>query len=121
MDGTKFGTDAAGAASLRARGSVGERSTKVEGGRRRPLDSVEATMPARVATKRVGSPLAENLRFPGEGKSAQGQSGPKPRPKGVGDGCKVNIPMTTFRTLSSDGGTQWAKPRDRLARSVTLH
>ena len=29
---------------------------------------------------------AENLRFPGEGSSAQGKSGPKLRPKGVGDG-----------------------------------
>ena len=28
----------------------------------------------------------ESLRFPGEGSSAQGKSGPKPRPKGVGDG-----------------------------------
>ena len=29
---------------------------------------------------------AENPRFPGEGSSAQGKSGPKLRPKGVGDG-----------------------------------
>ena len=28
----------------------------------------------------------ENPRFPGEGSSAQGKSGPKPRPRGVGDG-----------------------------------
>ena len=28
----------------------------------------------------------ENLRFPGEGSSAQGKSGPKVRPKGVADG-----------------------------------
>ena len=28
----------------------------------------------------------ENLRFPGEGSSAQGKSGPKARPKGVADG-----------------------------------
>ena len=27
----------------------------------------------------------ESLRFPGEGLSAQGKSGTKPRPKGVGD------------------------------------
>ena len=31
----------------------------------------------------------ESLRFPGEGSSAQGKSGPKPRPKGVGDGQQV--------------------------------
>ena len=35
---------------------------------------------------------AENLRFPEEGSSTQGQSGPKPRPKGVGDGQQVDIP-----------------------------
>ena len=35
----------------------------------------------------------ENLRFPGEGSSAQGKSGPKPRPKGVGDGQQVEIPV----------------------------
>ena len=28
----------------------------------------------------------ENLRIPGEGSSTQGKSGPKPRPRGVGDG-----------------------------------
>ena len=35
---------------------------------------------------------AENLRFPEEGSSSQGKSGPKPRPKGVGDGQQVEIP-----------------------------
>ena len=35
----------------------------------------------------------ENLRFPGEGSSAQGKSGPKPRPRGVGDGQQVEIPV----------------------------
>ena len=34
----------------------------------------------------------ECLRFPGEGLSPQGKSGPKPRPKGVGDGQQVDIP-----------------------------
>ncbi len=33
------------------------------------------------------------LRFPGEGSSAQGKSGPKLRPKGVGDGQQVDIPV----------------------------
>ena len=31
----------------------------------------------------------ENLRFPGEGSSAQGKSGPKARPSGVADGQQV--------------------------------
>ena len=35
----------------------------------------------------------ESLRFPGEGLSSQGKSGPKPRPKGVGDGQLVDIPV----------------------------
>ena len=35
----------------------------------------------------------ENLRVPGEGSSAQGKSGPKLRPKGVGDGQQVEIPV----------------------------
>ena len=39
------------------------------------------------------NPPVESLRFPGEGSSAQGKSGPKPRPKGVGDGQQVEIPV----------------------------
>ena len=35
----------------------------------------------------------ESLRFPGEGLSAQGKSGSKPRPKGVGDDQLVDIPV----------------------------
>ena len=35
----------------------------------------------------------ENLRFPGEGSSAQGKPGPKPRPEGVGDGQEVENPL----------------------------
>ena len=34
----------------------------------------------------------ESLRFPGEGSSAQGKSGPKPRTAVVGDGQQVEIP-----------------------------
>ena len=40
----------------------------------------------------VGIIMAENLRFLGEGSSAQGKSGPKERPKGVSDGQQVDIP-----------------------------
>ena len=35
----------------------------------------------------------ENLRFPGEGSSAQGKSGTKLRPKGVDDDQLVDIPV----------------------------
>ena len=34
----------------------------------------------------VRIPHTESLRFPGEGSSTQGKSGPKPRTKVVGDG-----------------------------------
>ena len=34
----------------------------------------------------------ESPRFPGEGSSAQGKSGPKPRTEVVGDGKQVEIP-----------------------------
>ena len=37
--------------------------------------------------------FAVSLRFPGEGSSAQGKPGPKPRAKAVGDGQSVEIPM----------------------------
>ena len=36
---------------------------------------------------------AENLRFPEEGSSAQGKSGPKLRAKAIGDGQQVEIPV----------------------------
>ena len=34
----------------------------------------------------------ESLRFPGEGSSTKGKSGPKPRTEVVGDGQQVEIP-----------------------------
>ena len=36
--------------------------------------------------------MAESLRFPEEGSSSQGKSGPKPRTAVVGDGHQVDIP-----------------------------
>ncbi len=51
--------------------------------------------------RRVRIPSSECLRFPEEGWSAEGWSGPKPRPTGVGDGPQVGIPAGsyTYRTL----------------------
>ena len=40
----------------------------------------------------VGIIMAENLRFPGQGSSAQGKSGAKARPGGVVDAHTVEIP-----------------------------
>ena len=45
------------------------------------------------SARRVRIPSTERLRFPGEGSSAQGKSGPKARPKGVVDGQQVEIPV----------------------------
>jgi hypothetical protein len=50
---------------------------------------------------------AVSLRFPEEGSSAQGQSGPNARPKGVADGYPVNIPELPLPRYH-DGGTQEA-------------
>ena len=71
--------------------------------------------PERVTINRVRIPVAESLRFPGEGKSAQGKSDPKARPKGVVDGQQVNIPapraaVEGVRTLAGRGTSpcRWA-------------
>lgn len=47
----------------------------------------------------------EYPRFPGEGSSTQGKSGPKPRPKGVGDGQQVDIPVLDH-TIKTSAVTQ---------------
>jgi hypothetical protein len=41
----------------------------------------------------------ENLRFPPEGSSAEGESGPKARPKGVANGQRVNIPVPSITDI----------------------
>ena len=40
----------------------------------------------------AGNMAVESPRFPGEGSSTQGKSGPKPRTEVVGDGQQVYIP-----------------------------
>ena len=44
-------------------------------------------------------PLAESPRFPAQRSSAQGESAPKVRPKGVADGKLVNIPVPLFNAM----------------------
>ena len=51
----------------------------------------------------------ESLRFPGEGSSAQGKSGPKSRPKGVDDGQTVEIPLPSYRP--KQGHRRIVRPR----------
>ena len=48
----------------------------------------------------------ESLRFPGEGSSSQGKSGPKPRTvEVVGDGQQVDIPVLPLKRYT-DAVTQ---------------
>ena len=57
----------------------------------------------------VGIIMAENLRFPGDGSSAQGKPGAKARPQGVVDAHTVEIPypvqllITVTHEYSSTG------------------
>ena len=53
-------------------GVVGEHSVGGEVGPRGPMERTEETLPAQVAIKQVRTLLAESLRFPEEGQSAQG-------------------------------------------------
>ena len=46
----------------------------------------------------------ECSRFPGEGSSTQGKSGPKTRPKGVVDGQQVDIPVPPYIDKESRQG-----------------
>ena len=58
----------------------------------------------------VGIIMAENLRFPGEGSSAQGKPGAKARPQGVVDAQQVDIPVPS-ETRYTNGATEkdsWA-------------
>jgi hypothetical protein len=48
----------------------------------------------------------ESLRFPEEGSSAQGKSGPKPRTKVVGDGQQVDIPVPPGRRYHRSSDTE---------------
>ena len=63
----------------------------------------------------------KNQRFPGEGSSALGKSGPKARPKGVVDGQQVEIPVLpcnrTVGTQAESASREW---KDRCKRGRSL-
>ena len=63
---------------------------------------------------------AESLRFPEEGSSAQGKPGPKPRPKGVGDGKLVKIPMPPPYRMSNGVTQEDMLAWQRFAKSKHL-
>ena len=75
----------------------------------------------------------ESLRFPGEGSSAQGKSGPKERPKGVSDGQQVEIPaLWLYLKDARDAGEEdnrgrgktrierWSENRSNEVSRITL-
>ena len=70
--GLKLATDAAGHNEFRFIVAIGERSLLIEARPEGLVDGTEVILPARVAIKRVRTPLAVSLRFPEEGQSAQG-------------------------------------------------
>ena len=47
----------------------------------------------------VRIPRTEDPRFPEEGSSALGKSGPKARPRGVADGQQVDIPAPAYEAM----------------------
>jgi hypothetical protein len=51
---------------------VEEHSVGIEVGPQGPVERTEETLPAQVAIKQVRTLLAESLRFPEQGQSAQG-------------------------------------------------
>ena len=72
MNGTKHDTEAAGRTAFIP--FYGRRALQLpaRGYGQRTLEVLQVIMPERVTIKRVRIPFAESLRFPGEGKSAQG-------------------------------------------------
>ena len=70
----------------------------------------------------VRIPRTENPRFPEEGSSALGKSGPKARPRGVVDGQQVEIPVLycnrTVGTQKESVSREW-KDRCKRGRSVS--
>ena len=64
----------------------------------------------------------ESLRFPGEGLSSQGKSGPKPRANAVGDGQQVDIPVppkTALNEAMTQEDSQGAL-MDRCVQAIRL-
>ena len=65
----------------------------------------------------VRIPRTENPRFPEEGSSALGKSGPKARPKGVVDGQQVEIPVLQYnRTVGTYEESMSREWKDRCKR-----
>jgi hypothetical protein len=88
--------------------AVGERSDACEAAGE-PSRGCFRSENAGVSNERgVRIPSTDCPRFPEQRSSAQGQSGPKARPKGVVDGQRVDIPVPRLSAIT-DGGTRKAK------------
>ena len=70
MNGTKLGTEAADLGASSSGRRALHSSAKAD--RRGLLETVQVIMPERVTINQVRILVAVSLRFPGEGKSAQG-------------------------------------------------
>ena len=89
LTGLKLDTEAWGCAKRIGRGAMYTGRSRIGRGgglHRRENAGISSEREAR-------NSAVESLRFPGEGSSAQGKSGPKARPKGVADGQQVEIPV----------------------------
>src|SRR2546426_6251802 len=84
---------------------VGERSESGEAGAEAfPWSDQKRGCCDEYARNRVKTPVTVSLRVPEPCRSAQGQSVPKVRPRGVTDGKRVNIPVPRTTSFEIEGG-----------------
>ncbi len=88
---------------------VGEQSRRGEAGTEVPGGAAGRENAGMSSERQVGILPVESLRFPEQGSSAQGQSGPKPRLKSVGDGQQVKIPVLLFKMMT-EGHRRTGRP-----------
>src|SRR5919112_1396396 len=88
--------------------SVGERSQAGEAAGKPSRGGLRSENAGVSNERGVRIPSTDCPRFPEQRSSAQGQSGPKARPKGVVDGQRVDIPVPRLSAIT-DGGTRKAK------------
>ena len=89
MSGAKRDTEAMGASErMRGRGAMCRGRSRIE----RHGGHCTRENAGMSSERHARNMPVESPRFPGEGSSAQGKSGPKPRTEVVGDGQQVEIP-----------------------------
>ena len=103
VTGLKLVTEAAGVRDPSGLRAVGERSCACEATAKASRGGVRSENAGMSNERRVRIPSADCPRFPEQRSSAQGQSGPKARPKGVVDGQRVDIPVPRCIRLTEWG------------------